>query len=190
VRLYAQTRRDIVVSLHDLSRAEALARLAAGEADFTVLSLEGEHPELNVVPMIDDDLVVIAPLGHPLLAGRAVAGQVTMDEVVRHAVVLPENDSFVRLAIDSEYTRRGVRLAPAFHAHGMSTLQRMVVEGMGIMPAMLIPREMSAAVGVARIRDFRLTRHYVIVSPAKAEMSPAAADFSRFLGSARVDSAV
>ncbi len=115
-----------------------------------------------------------------------------MDEVVRHAVVLPETDSVVCLAIESEYTRRGVRHAPAFQAHGMSTLLRMVVEGMGIgfMPAMLIPREMRAAVGVARIRDFRLTRHYVIVSLAKAEMSLAAADFSRFLGSARVDSAV
>ncbi|MBN2678868.1 LysR family transcriptional regulator [Acidithiobacillus montserratensis] len=81
---------------------------AAGEVDVFFYEGDNDLPELpdyfENIPWLDNEIVVVTPLHHPL-AGRK---DVSFEEVESYPIIWREPGSAVRGAIEKEFVRRGI----------------------------------------------------------------------------------
>lgn len=157
----------------EASTTSILPQLLAGQLDLAVVNLPLDDPDVLVTPLFDEDLLVVAPRGHPL-AGRA---QVPLEELARHPVLIAPTGTAFRDDLDVEATRAGVRLQPQAEIDGMRLIATLALEGYGpaVLPATAVPANGSARarpvplVGVPRRRvGVVWRRRGLLSSPARA----------------------
>src|SRR6267378_4460603 len=71
---------DVRLTLHRNFTRKLVERVIANTLDFAVVSLPVEEKELLTIPLLKDELVVVAPPGHPLTNHRAV----TLEQIAEH----------------------------------------------------------------------------------------------------------
>jgi len=64
---------DVHVTINVMSRRAAIEWLLAGRAEIAVVSTAQNHSELEFRPFLEDQIVLIAPAGHPWADGRTVS---------------------------------------------------------------------------------------------------------------------
>ncbi len=87
-----------------------------------------EAAELESAVFFPDELVVIAPAGHPFL-GR---GPVTARELVREPLLLREEGSGTRLVVEQALRRKGLRPQPLLSLASPEGIKSGVAAGMGL----------------------------------------------------------
>ena len=127
-----------------------LPQLESGALDAAVLALPVDDPELGVIPLFDEDLVLVTPAGHPL-ADRL---EVTLAEVAEHRLLLQAPGTALRNAIDVAAARSGVRLCATAEIDGVRLIASLVLDGhgAGIVPYTTLPSNVALA-RVITIRD-------------------------------------
>jgi LysR family hydrogen peroxide-inducible transcriptional activator len=126
--------RTVVV---EASTSSLLPQLGTGQLDLAVVNTPVDDPELEVVPLFEEELVVLAPSGHPL----ASLAEVEVDELARHRLLLPPPGTALRDDLDHEARRAGVRLDALAEIDGARLLTSLAFEGFGptIVPATAVP---------------------------------------------------
>ncbi len=121
-----------------------LVQLQSGALDAAVTALPIDDPEMAITPLFVEDLVLVAPVHHPL-AERA---EVTLAELAQHPLLLQAPGTSLRDELDHAAVRAGVRLRAAAEIDGVRLLASLAVDGHGaaIVPATTLPRSGSQAV--------------------------------------------
>ncbi len=116
-----------------------LPQLAMGQIDLAIVNQPLVDPEFRVDPLFEEELVVVAPLGHPLARGDR---PVEVEEAARHRLLLAPPGNAVRDLLDAEALRAGVRLEALAVLDGVRLLASLAFDGVGpaIVPASAIPR--------------------------------------------------
>ncbi|MGX7003452.1 LysR substrate-binding domain-containing protein [Caballeronia sp. KNU42] len=132
-------------------------------------------PGTEVTAWREDEIVAIAPSGHPL---AAVSGGVTLEALCAHSLVLREGGSGVRQLVERACARAGVQMRVALEITGVEGVKEAVRAGMGIgfVSAMSMRHE-DGALQRLRIAPEPLTRRFSILMPHGAAASRAAARF-------------
>ncbi len=167
---------DVTIQTIDGNSGEIVAGL--GSLDIAMI----EGPEgldlpagIGVTPWLEDEIVVIAPRGHPL---AAMEGGTTLDVLCAYPVVLREEGSGVRQLVERACARAGVEMRVALEIAGVEGVKEAVRAGMGIgfVSAMSMRHEDGALLRVG-IAPEPLTRRFSILMPHGAVPSRAADAF-------------
>jgi DNA-binding transcriptional LysR family regulator len=165
---------------------QVAAALLEGRADVGFVEGELDLPELVLHPFREDELVVIAPLGHRFEA----VDEVRLDDLLREPFVLRERGSGTRQVTEAHLRRAGVDLTEmrvVAELSGIDAIKAVVAAGLGVSIISLsaLPQG-GAAWGLffRRIEGMRLTRRMAAATPHGATPIPATRSLLAALGAA------
>lgn len=123
----------------------------AGEVDFGIVALPSKRPQLEVVPLGQDELVIALSPDHPLARRR----NLSLAALEGQAFIAFERDIPTRKLIDRELRRHGVTVSYAMELDNVETIKRSVEAGLGlsILPLPALANEVHF--GTLRARRFR-----------------------------------
>ncbi len=100
------------------------------------------NPEVENIPLYDDEIVLVAPPSHPFAAAR----KATVAQAATEPIVLFDRGSSYYGLIHSFFRQASVIPNVAMELDSLEATKRMVEEGLGIalLPAVTIEREMEA----------------------------------------------
>jgi DNA-binding transcriptional LysR family regulator len=126
--------RAIVV---DSPTSALLPLVQTGQLDAVIVNLPVDEPDLDAVALFEEDLVLLAPTGHPL-AGRP---ELRLADLVGHRLLLPAPGTALRQDVDAGATRAGVTLTARAEIDGVRLMASLTFEGLGpaIVPASAVP---------------------------------------------------
>lgn len=167
---------EVVVTTIDGNTSDIVAAL--GSLDIALVEGPTGHDlplGTTVTSWREDEIVAIAPKGHPLADGREF---VTLDDLGDFTLVLREPGSGVRQIVERAFADRGAPMRVALEIAGVEGVKEAVRAGMGIgfVSAMSIRHEDSALQRL-RIAPEPLTRRFSILLPHAATPSRVATRF-------------
>jgi DNA-binding transcriptional LysR family regulator len=153
---------NIDIELHDRPSQEIARAIADGRADIGIITDSADPAEeLEIFPLGDIRLVVVAPRRHSLGRRRKIAFREALDHDL---VGLPEG-SALQDFLDHQAARSGRRLKLRVRLNGFDAMCRMVERGIGlaILPETAGRRcRQSMAIEVISITDTWALRHHRI----------------------------
>lgn len=127
---------------------EVVAACLDGDVDFGIVALPARRPQLTIVRLGHDELVVVAPPGHPI-ARRARCPVAALDG---QPFIGFDRDIPTRRLVDSLLRRHGVHVTYVMEFDNVETIKRSVEAGLGVslLPAPTLTAEIRARTLVAR----------------------------------------
>ena len=105
-----------------------LRKLRSHEVDLALLTLPVPEKDMEVVPVLKEEMVVVTAPGHPLAARRTVDPR----ELGRYPLILYELGSRTREAIEAFLRDHGVAYEVAMETENAEIIKAMVANGNGI----------------------------------------------------------
>ncbi|MFA7431512.1 MAG: hydrogen peroxide-inducible genes activator [Rhodospirillaceae bacterium] len=138
---------DLRMYLREEQTARILDDLSAGRLDCGVLALPFDVGDLEVMPLWQEDIVVVLPTGHPLAQGT---GRLSNEDLSRTELLLLEDGHCLRGHALQACRLGGPEENEAFQATSLSTLVQMVASGLGVtlLPRSAVPVEVANGSGV------------------------------------------
>ncbi|MDV3443507.1 LysR family transcriptional regulator [Pseudomonas otitidis] len=116
------------VSLHVQNTANIVQQIAHYELDLGLIEGDCQHPDIEVLPWVEDELVVFCAPGHRLAQQQPVS----LDELCREAWILREQGSGTRLTFDQAMRHHPVPLNIRLELEHTEAIKRAVESGLGI----------------------------------------------------------
>jgi DNA-binding transcriptional LysR family regulator len=154
---YRQRHPDVDIKVITGGTPRLVRKLRSGAADLGLLTLPIDDPALQTVPAIEEELLLVMPVGHPLASERTIAPQA----LVRQPFILFETGSNTRRAIDQFFGRADIQPQIVAETENVEIIKSMVASGLGItiVPFQAVAQEITGGtLRVARIEGERLVR--------------------------------
>jgi LysR family hydrogen peroxide-inducible transcriptional activator len=122
--------RPVVV---DATTTSLVPQVLSGQLDLAVVALPVADPDLTEEVLFEEDLMVIAPIDHPL----ARYDRVTLADLAAHELLLEPHHTSFRDNLDAQAAAAGVTLQARAEVDGMRLLASLAFEGFGaaVLPA-------------------------------------------------------
>jgi DNA-binding transcriptional LysR family regulator len=159
--------------------------IAGGQADVGIAAFLREETlnDAICVPLLDDEIVIAVPLGHPW----ARRSSITHAELLSTPIVLRDPDAHTRQTLDEVLTAAGLQAPPAACEVGSTQAAKDEAHELGLPTAMsrlaLSPGD---RLEVVPVQGLRFQRRFCIVHPRGA-LSPAGAHLVEAFRQAAVD---
>jgi DNA-binding transcriptional LysR family regulator len=140
-----------------------------------------ESGELDSAVFFQDELVVIAPVGHALLKKKTAA---TVREICREPFLLREEGSGTRAVVEQALRRKGLTVKPLMSLASPEAIKNAVAAGLGIavVSRLIIEQELRAgSLGVIPLKDLTIRRPLYRQCLCNRTPSPALLKFSEVL---------
>ena len=120
----------------------------SGELDFGIVALPARRPQLNIVPLFEDELVLALPNDHPLARQR----RPSLEALDGEPFVAFDRDIPTRRLIDKHLRAAGATVQIVMELDNIETIKRSVEAGLGvsILPAPALENEVRAGTLVTR----------------------------------------
>jgi len=144
--------------------------------------IEGEHFDSEIFHQ--DELVAIAPRGHPLLK----AGPVSARRLCQEPFILREEGSGTREVVERALAKRGLSVRPVLSLASPEAIKNAVVAGLGlaIISRLTISLELQArSLAILPVKDLAIHRPLHLQRIRNRGQSPAAAKFLEILMAAK-----
>lgn len=148
------------------------------EAGFTEGPLESEELESKIC--FHDELVAVAPAGHPLLK----KGRVPVRELCREPFIQREEGSGTRAVIEKALRRKGFKIKPLLSVASPEAIKNLVASGIGlaIISRLVVALELKAGLlGAIPLKDLAIQRPLHLQHVRGRAQSPALARFMETL---------
>jgi LysR family hydrogen peroxide-inducible transcriptional activator len=121
----------------DATTTSLLPQAAAGRLDLAVIALPAADPDVETEPLFEEELLLVAPIGHPL----AAKPRVSLRQLAAHPLLMEPRGTAFRDDLDAQAERVGVTLEPQAEVDGMRLLASLAFEGFGpaVLPASAVP---------------------------------------------------
>ncbi len=131
---FAKSNPDISVIVQEDTTENLIKRCSQGEIDLAILALPVIAKYLEVESLFDEELLLVAPVGHPL----AVAKTVAIDAVESHPFVMLSEAHCLSENIATFCRRKSVQPVTVERTSQLTTLQELVAlnHGVSIVPEM------------------------------------------------------
>ena len=163
----------IQVEVEIANTREIHARLLGGQLDLALTEGLVDTNDLEAVPFSQDELIAVAPPGHPILKLR----QVTLRRVCGEALIFREAGSGTRAIIEHALAKHGQHTKPALVLGSSEAIKGAVQCGLGlaIISRLAVRNEIAAGtLTQIRISDLTLMRSLYRVGVKGRSLSPAA----------------
>jgi len=179
-RLYPAVQTKLVIG----NSSRILDRLKANEVELGAIGLQPPSDEFISRPLIDDEIVVFAPTGHPLTRRR---GEIPLSDLSGQRFILRESDSATRRHTENWLASR--KFTPTVLELGCpETVKRTVAAGLGL--GILTKFAVSAGAGergfaVLRVPGFPIRRTLYMVYLRRKRLTRTMAAFLDLLKSSK-----
>lgn len=173
----------LVISLEIGTRARVQEQVLNNELDLAVVGPALKDPDLAILPFLADELVVVAPAGHPL-AGRR---NVSLKDVADQPFVMREAASGSRWSLEKEARKSGVKLTVAMELGSNGAIKHAVESGLGlaVLSRYACALELSSGRLVELdVRGFPIKRDWHIVHLKRRKLPTSVVEFIDFLKNA------
>jgi DNA-binding transcriptional LysR family regulator len=122
----------------DATTTSLLPQVHSGQLDLAVLALPVHDADVDADLLFEEELLVIAPLDHPL----AAEDRVTLAQLAEHDLLLEPPGTAFRDDLDAQASVAGVTLTTKAEVDGMRLVASLAFEGFGaaVLPASAAPR--------------------------------------------------
>ncbi|MGZ8246390.1 LysR substrate-binding domain-containing protein, partial [Methylomagnum sp.] len=162
------------------NRKGLLRQLEDNESDIVLMGQPPDDDSLEADAFLDNPVVVIAPVDHPL-AGR---DSIALDELAQESFLMREQGSGTRNSVERFLAERGVRLNINMEMNTNGAIKQGVEEGLGlgIVSIHTLERELEdGRLAVLNVESFPIMRKWFIVHRAGKRLSAVAREFSDFV---------
>ncbi len=151
--------------------------------DFGIAGGEVNYPELHTSVLTRDRLHAIYLAPHPLDKEKAI----TAESLMRHPLILMDEDSTVRQVVDRAFHERGLTVKPAIEATYMSTAIGMVRARLGValLPSTAIEASPAGRLRSRPIEGKNFWRSIFIVRKVGRTLPPASEAFLAMLAAVK-----
>ena len=125
---FMQRHPECRVGLHVHNTANIVQQVAHYELDLGMIEGDCQHPEIDVLPWVEDELVVFCAPEHPL----AASGQASVEQLTREAWILREQGSGTRLTFEQAMRQHARLLNVRLELEHTEAIKRAVESGLGI----------------------------------------------------------
>lgn len=125
---FMQRHPECRVKLQVHNTAHVVQQIAHYELDLGLIEGDCQHPDIEVQPWVEDELVVFCAPQHPL-AGR---GSASLEELTHEAWILREQGSGTRLTFDQAMRHHPRNLNIRLELEHTEAIKRAVESGLGI----------------------------------------------------------
>lgn len=125
---FMQVHPESQVKLHVQNTAHIVQQVAHYEIDLGLIEGDCNHPDLEVQPWVEDELVVFCAPQHPL----AKAGHADIEQLSHEAWILREQGSGTRLTFDQAMRHHRANLNIRLELEHTEAIKRAVESGLGI----------------------------------------------------------
>ncbi len=117
-----------------LSITEALSSamhesLLSGRLDIALLYNPNPSPEIELTPLLEEDLYLVQ--ARPGRDRRPAAPALTLRELAQTPLVIPSRPNAIRMQVETELARHGLRPTIAMEIDGVAAILELVAEGAG-----------------------------------------------------------
>jgi len=166
---------DVAINIKRADYAKILEAVSDNSVDFGIVSLPVRDNRLTVVPIHQDELIVIAPPEHPL----SKAKKVSIADVAHYRLVVPKA-GHTRDLIEELFAERRLKLRIAMELDSSELLKRFVAAdvGVGFIARSHVHEDVKARVLAAiTIADAQVRRDLALVFRKDKALSRAAVAF-------------
>lgn len=170
----------LVISLEIGTRAHVQEQVLRNELDLAVVGPALKDPELAVLPFITDELVVVAPAGHPLEGKQGL----TLKDLAGEPFVMREAASGSRWSLEKAARKAGAHLNVAMELGSNGAIKHAVESGLGlaVLSRYACALELSGGRLVELgVRGFPIQRDWHIVHLRRRKLPTSVHAFIKFL---------
>ncbi|WP_272891821.1 LysR family transcriptional regulator [Stutzerimonas stutzeri] len=171
---------EVSLELVVVNHAQAVKRLSISRDDLLIMSQVPTDMDLEFLPFLDNPIVAVAPMDHPL----CTATQLTLQDLTGYPLLIRESGSGTRKAGEDYLRQKRAHFAQTVQVASLDALRESVVAGLGLA---LIPRHavhLELAHGLLRelpVQELPLYRSWCVVHPRGKRLSPVAQAFFAFI---------
>lgn len=177
---FIQQHPKISVSLHVANRDAVIKLLADNSADLAIMGQPPEGADMLSQPFMQNPLVVIAALNHPLTKVRNIKPK----QLAQETFLLREQGSGTRGVVERYFASHDLKLPTHMEMDTNEAIKQSVQAGMGLGIISLHGIELELEIKrlqVLNVDHFPIMRHWHIVHQKSKRLSTAAHAFSQFL---------
>ena len=126
--MFCQQYPEIEVSLEVSNRKHVLDRLANNMDDLYILDLPPENEEIIVQSFLQNPLVVLASVNHPLAKKK----KITLERIAEEPFIFRENGSGTRIETESFFAKQGLKLKTRMTLGSNEAIKQAILGGLGI----------------------------------------------------------
>jgi DNA-binding transcriptional LysR family regulator len=171
---------DIELQVETANTQQIQRALLEGAIELGLTEGPLESEELESTVFFQDELVAIAPAGHPLLKRSGV----TAKEICREPFILREEGSGTRAVVERALGRTGLKIKPLLSLASPEAIKNAVASGMGlaIVSRLIVALELQAgSLGIIPLKDLTIHRPLHRQRIRGRSQSPAMAKFLEVL---------
>lgn len=177
---FSQRFPTITVSLNVTNRGALLQQLTQNEMDMAIMGQPPGGHDLVAESFMDNPLVVIAPITHPLAQERAIP----VERLEQETFLIREEGSGTRIAMTRFFAEHNVKPQIGMEMSSTEAIKQAVQAGLGLGVVSLHTVELeleSKRLKLLDVRHFPIQRYWFIVHRRDKRLSAAAQAFKTFL---------
>ena len=171
---------EVSLVLSVVNRAQALRRLSDNRDDLLIMSMVPQDMDLEFLPFLTNDIIAVAPVGHPLAQERTLR----LQALEPWPLLIREAGSGTRMACEVFFKEKRVHFGQTLEVGSAEAQKEAVVAGLGV--ALLsrhavIGELRSGALRELAVAELPLRRSWCLVRAKARRPSPVAAAFLAFI---------
>jgi LysR family transcriptional regulator, low CO2-responsive transcriptional regulator len=177
---FCQLYPGVEVSLEITNHERVLERLSENLDDLYIISKVPERLDVALYPFLENPLVVIAPIDHPLAQEKNIPISKLQDE----AFIMRERGSGTRAAVEQLFAQHNVSVKVRLELGGNEAIKQAIGVGFGIsvLSQHTFPQDAAmSGLTILDVQHFPIERQWYIVYPADKQLSIVASTFFDFL---------
>jgi len=177
---FSRLHEGVTVSLDVANRERLLRQLAENEKDIAIMGRPPEDAELVTESFADNPLVVVAAPDHPLTQESSIPLYMLQDQTF----VVRELGSGTRTAMQRFFDEHKLSVNLSMEMNENEAIKQAVQAGMGlaVVSTHTIELELETKrLVILDVEGFPIMRHWYLVHRKNKRLSPAAAEFRKFV---------
>ncbi|PPK52984.1 LysR family transcriptional regulator [Marinobacter persicus] len=180
LRSFLQLNPEVNVSISVVNRATALQSLNDNQAGLVIMGMVPTDRPLMSLPFLDNELVPVAPRGHPLLDRE----EVSPEDFLANQLLTREPGSGSRLALEVFCQEHRLKMQPDIELGSNDAVKHAVLAGLGVavVPRLGVLSELAlGSLQVVDVPGFPLRRSWCVVYPQARQPTPAMQAFIDYI---------
>ena len=175
---FCQLYPGIDISLQVTNHEYILERMTNNLDDLYIMSQIPEHPDVNFEPLLENPLVVFAPLNHPLSREK----NIPIERLGEEPFIMREPGSGTRQAVQNLFEEYGVKVKVKLELGSNEAIKQAIVGGLGIS---VLSRHTilsdACEYSILDVEHFPIKRTWYVVYPAGKQLSIVARTYYEYL---------
>lgn len=177
---FCQLYPGIDISLQVTNHSGIIERLKENLDDLYIMSQLPEHLDINFQPFLENPLVVLAPINHPLAAEK----NISLQRLGEEPFILREPGSGTRTAVQNLFDQQGITLKVKLELGSNEAIKQAIAGGLGLSILSrhtLVPDAGTTDLTILDVENFPIHRSWYMVYSSGKQLSVVARTYFDYL---------